>query len=99
VDLILIPGYGIPIQDLPLLCREFLRQRVEPNEISALTFTEEDMCGLAERRATEQEKAEQRKKKNQHPANANPEPVGGTLLDNARSAQCVGQGNADERKW
>jgi hypothetical protein len=40
VDLALIPGYGIRIQDLPLLCRELLQQRVEPDEISALTFTD-----------------------------------------------------------
>jgi hypothetical protein len=58
VDLALIPGYGIRIQDLPLLCRELLQQRVESDEISALTFTEQDMRGLAERRATEREKAE-----------------------------------------
>jgi hypothetical protein len=72
VDLALIPGYGIRIQDLPLLCRELLQQRVEPDEISALTFTEQDMRSLAERRATEREKAEQRKKPARHPANANP---------------------------
>lgn len=72
VDLALIPGYGIHIQDLPLLCRELLQQRVEPDEISALTFTEQDMRSLAERRATEREKAEQRKKPARHPANANP---------------------------
>ena len=72
MDLALIPGYGIRIQDLPLLCRELLQQRVEPDEVSALTFTEQDMRSLAERRATEREKAEQRKKPARHPANANP---------------------------
>ncbi|HWS95008.1 MAG TPA: hypothetical protein VN620_00830 [Candidatus Methylomirabilis sp.] len=72
VDLALIPGYGIRIQDLPLLCRELLQQRVEPDEISALTFTEQDMRCHAERRATEREEAEQRKKPPRHPANANP---------------------------
>ena len=72
VDLALIPGYGIRIQDLPLLCRELLQQRVESDEISALTFTEPDMRSHAERRATEREEAEQRKKAPRHLANANP---------------------------
>jgi hypothetical protein len=72
VDLALIPGYGIRIQDLPLLCRELLQQRVEPDEISAVTFTEQDMRSHAERRATEREEAEHRKKPPRRPANANP---------------------------
>lgn len=72
VDLALIPGYGIRIQDLPLLCRELLQRRVEPAEISAVTFTETDMRSLAERRATEREEAEHRKKPPRRPANANP---------------------------
>jgi len=71
VDLALIPGYGIRIQD-PLLCRELLQQRVEPDEISAVTFTEQDIRSHAERRATEREEAEHRKKPPRRPANANP---------------------------
>src|SRR5262245_23401059 len=43
VDLALIPGYGIRIQDLPLLCRELLQQRVESSEIRALTLDEHEM--------------------------------------------------------
>jgi hypothetical protein len=62
VDLALIPRYGIRIQDLPLLCRELLQQRVGPDEISSVTFTEQDMRSLAERRATEREEAEHRKR-------------------------------------
>jgi hypothetical protein len=72
VDLALIPRYGIRIQDLPLLCQELLQQRVEPDEISSVTLTEQDMRSLAERRATEREEAEQRKKPPRRPANANP---------------------------
>jgi hypothetical protein len=72
VDLALIPGYGIRIQELPLLCRELLQQRVAPDEISAVTFTEQDMRGHAERRAAAREEAEQRKKPPRHPVNANP---------------------------
>jgi hypothetical protein len=72
VDLALIPHCGIRIQDLALLCRELLQQRVDPKEISSVTFTEQDMRNLAERRATEREEAEQRKKPPRRPANANP---------------------------
>jgi hypothetical protein len=70
VNLALIAGYGIRIQDLPLLCRELLQQRVD--EISALTFTEQDMRGQAEKRTAEREAAEQKKKPPRHPANPNP---------------------------
>ena len=61
VDLALIPRYGIRIQDLPLLCRELL-QHAEPDESNSVTFTEQDMRSLAERRATEREEAEHRKR-------------------------------------
>jgi hypothetical protein len=71
VDLALIPRYGIRIQDLPLLCRELLQQRVKPDEISSVTFTEQHMRSLAERRATEREEAEQRKKPPRRPPSAN----------------------------
>lgn len=63
VDLGLISGYGIQIQDLPLLCRDLLLERVDPDTISALTFTEQDMRWQADRRATAREEAEQRKKR------------------------------------
>ena len=72
MDLALIPGYGIRIQDLPLLCRELLQQRIEPDEISSVTFTEHDMRSFAERRATQREETEHRKKPPRRPANANP---------------------------
>jgi len=70
VDLALLPGYGIRIQDLPLLCLELLQQRLD--EISALTFTEQDMRGQAERRAAEREAAEHKKKPPRPPASPNP---------------------------
>jgi hypothetical protein len=72
VDLAMIPGYGIRIQDLLLLCRELLQQRAEPDQIGAVTFTEQDMRGHAERRATDREEAEHRKELPRRPANANP---------------------------
>jgi hypothetical protein len=71
VNLALIAGYGIRIQDLPLLCRELLERRVEPVEVSALTFTEQEMRSHAQRLATARELAEQKKKPGRHPVSAN----------------------------
>jgi hypothetical protein len=42
-DLSLIRRYGIPIQELPLLCRGVLDQRAESVNGRTLTFTEADM--------------------------------------------------------
>ena len=66
VDLALIPGYGIRIQDLPLLCRELLQQRAQPDEISAVVFTEQRMRTHAEKLAIAREEAEHRKKPPKH---------------------------------
>ncbi len=70
VDLALIPGYGIRIQELPLLCRELLQQRAEPDETSAFVFTEQRMRSHAERLATAREEAERGKKQPKHLATA-----------------------------
>jgi len=70
VDLALIPGYGIRIQDLPLLCRELLQQREEPGELSAVVFTEQRMRSHAEKLAIAREEAEHRKKQPRHLASA-----------------------------
>jgi len=72
VDLSLIPNYGIRIQDLPLLCRELLQKRVESGEISALTFTEEEMRAHAEKLAAEREESARRKSAGRRPVNVNP---------------------------
>jgi hypothetical protein len=71
VDLALIPGFGIRIQDLPLLCRELLQQRTQPDEISALVLTEQRMRSHAEKLAIARQEAEHRKKQPKHLANAN----------------------------
>ncbi len=42
-DLGLVRKYGIRIQELPLLCRELLERRAEPDSVLRLTLTEEDM--------------------------------------------------------
>ena len=66
VDLALIPGYGIRIQDLPLLCRELLQQRAQGDEMSAVVFTEQRMRSHAEKLAVAREEAEHRKKQPRH---------------------------------
>ncbi len=76
VDLALIPEYGIRIQDLPLLCRELLQQRVQPDESSAFVFTEQRMRSHAEKLATAREEAEHRKKQPRHLASAQAAGIG-----------------------
>jgi hypothetical protein len=71
VDLALIAGYGIRIQDLPLLCREVLLQRVDDHDSSAYVFTEQHMRSHAEKLAIAREEAAQRKKPARHFANPN----------------------------
>ena len=70
VDLALIPGFGIRIQDLPLLCRELLQQRSQPDEIRPVVFTEQRMRSHAEKLAIAREEAEHRKKQPRHLASA-----------------------------
>ena len=74
VDLALISGYGIRIQDLPLLCRELLQQREQLDEISAVVFTEQRMRSHAEKLAVAREEAKNKKKPKQL---ASPEPESG----------------------
>jgi hypothetical protein len=69
VDLSLIPGYGIRIQDLPLLCRELLQQQGQPEE-SAIVFTEQRMRNHAEKLAAARLEAEHKKKQPKHLATA-----------------------------
>jgi hypothetical protein len=71
VDLALIPGYGIRIQELPLLCREILQQRALPDDIAACVFTEQQMRSHSEKLATAREEAAQKRKPPKLPAVAN----------------------------
>ena len=73
VDLALIPGYGIRIQELPLLCRELLQQQTQPDEISAVVFTEQRMRSHAEKLAAARREAEDKKKQPKHLATADAE--------------------------
>jgi len=70
VELARIGGYGIRIQDLPLLCRDLLQQLPEAEELSAFVFTEQLMRTHAEKVATAREEAEQKKKQPRHIAGA-----------------------------
>lgn len=72
VDLALIPGYGIRIQDLPLLCRDLLQQRAERDETSAFVFTEQNMRSHAEELVRARNDAEHRKKQPRPAASTNP---------------------------
>jgi hypothetical protein len=60
-DLGLARRYGIPIQDLPLLCRVLLEQRDESDSGRALVFSEEKMRMNADDRAAEKEAAKMKK--------------------------------------
>ncbi len=73
VDLALISGYGIRIQDLPLLCRELLQQQPQADERSAVVFTEQRMRSHAEKLAAARQEAEQKKKQPKHLANPDAE--------------------------
>ncbi|HEX3748118.1 MAG TPA: hypothetical protein VHW09_29515 [Bryobacteraceae bacterium] len=73
VQLALIPRYGIRIQDLPLLCREYLQHQVELNDLSAsFTFSEGEMRIHSDKLATARSEAEQRKKAPRHLVTPNP---------------------------
>ena len=72
VDLALIPGYGIRIQELPLLCRELLQQGVQPDEAKAFVFTEQRMRSHAQVLSLSREDAEQKKKQSRRLGSADP---------------------------
>jgi hypothetical protein len=72
VNLALLPVYGIRIQDLPLLCRELLLQRMEPDDTAACIFTEPQMRIHAEKLAIARTEAAQKRKPARHLAVANP---------------------------
>jgi hypothetical protein len=62
VDLATVRRYGIPLQELPLLCRRLLEDRNAPTQAAALTFSEEDMAGYANRRAARAQEAEAKRR-------------------------------------
>jgi hypothetical protein len=54
-DLALTRRYGIRMQELPLLCREFLERRSEGEQARTFTFTEAEMLVYANRCAAERQ--------------------------------------------
>lgn len=70
VNLALIPGYGIRIQDLPPLCRDLLQKWAERDETSAFVLTEQSMRAHAEELARARSDVEHRKKQPRHAASA-----------------------------
>ncbi len=50
-DLLLVRKYGIPVQELPLLCRKVLERRQDGDQQRMYTFTEADMSIQADLRA------------------------------------------------
>jgi hypothetical protein len=66
-DLSLIRRYGIRVQELPLLCREFLERRDENSDQQAWTFTEEDMRQHEEDCAATRAATAQKKKRGGDP--------------------------------
>jgi hypothetical protein len=53
------------------LCRDLLQQQAQPDEVSAVVFTEQRMRSHAEKLAVAREEAEHKKKQPKQPANVN----------------------------
>lgn len=70
-DLALARAYGIPFQDLPLLCREFLERCVVMKDARQLTFGEEGMRACQAERLAAKEAAAQKKRPPRRPAAEN----------------------------
>lgn len=61
-DLAVTRRYGIPIQELPLLCRYMLDRREDNCEIWELTFSEDEIRVCANERAAARELAASKRK-------------------------------------
>lgn len=75
VDTALIARYTIGLQELPLLCRQFLEKRVTAGGSRTLTFAETDMSSLADERAEVFRSLQQRKFNRRHPKPSSPTPL------------------------
>jgi len=67
-DLALIRKYGIPMQELPLLCRKILEQQNESHTQRDFTYTEAAMCVHADMIAAS---AAQKRKPSRRPPSEN----------------------------
>lgn len=63
VDLTLAHKYSIPMQELPLLCRELLVAREDREQVRLVTFSETEMLGYANRRAVAAQAAAEKKQR------------------------------------
>lgn len=70
-DLSLSRRYGIPMQELPLLCRRVLEQRGEDDASRLLTFTEAEMSSYAKDCAVARAAAAEKKRSHRRPPNDN----------------------------
>lgn len=70
-DLSLIRNYDIPMQELPLLCWNYLERHADDGDSRVLTFTEEEMSLYANDRATARREAAQKRKPPRRPPNEN----------------------------
>jgi hypothetical protein len=70
-DLALVRRYGIPVQELPLLCRNLLEKHDDGQEGRTLTFTEDEMCLHAKDRTAAREAAASKRKPPRRPAGEN----------------------------
>src|SRR5947209_13205555 len=60
VDVDLARQYAISLQDLPLLCRQFLEEQSAEGELHLFTFSEHEMLGIANRRAEAKREGERK---------------------------------------
>ena len=62
-DLNLVRKHNVPLQELPLLCRQLLEAKDEPRKSPSLVFTEQDMLAYVENRARVAHDAESKRRK------------------------------------
>jgi hypothetical protein len=85
-DLALIRGFGIQIQELPLLCRGVLDRSDEGSEIQTLTLAEGDMRKYASDRAALRKQAAKKRKPWRRPVVENVRVLpGGPGVEGSRS--------------
>ena len=70
-DLSLSRRYGIPLQELPLLCRNLLSRSESGEEQHTLTFTEDEMCLHAKDCAATRQAAALKRKTPRRPSGEN----------------------------
>jgi hypothetical protein len=62
IDLTWARKYGIPVQELPLLCVRFLEQRTDDLQPRGVNFTEAQMANYASERDAEKKRSESKRR-------------------------------------